>query len=63
VCEKHGISRWTPHQLRHAVANEIRHKEDLDAAQAVLGHKHAKVTEVYAKVRREKMSDVAWKYG
>jgi integrase len=63
ACERQGIPRWTPHQLRHAVANEIRHKEDLDAAQAVLGHKHAKVTEVYAQVRREKMSDMARKYG
>jgi integrase len=40
--------RWHPHQLRHAVATEIRKLYGLDAAQVVLGHAHAAVTEVYA---------------
>lgn len=39
---------WSPHQLRHTRATEIRHQADLDTARAVLGHQSAAVTEIYA---------------
>jgi integrase len=39
---------WHPHQLRHAVATEIRKLHGLDAVQVVLGHERAATSEIYA---------------
>jgi integrase len=64
ACEKAGIPRWTPLQLRHAAGTEARKAGGgLDAAQARLGHKHAKVTEVYAEIRLEKAAELAHQLG
>jgi len=63
ACEKHGIQRWTPYQLRHARLEEVRDHFGLDHAQAVGGHKHARVTEVYASVNRRKAQEVARQSG
>jgi integrase len=40
--------RWSPNRLRHAAATRIRKAFDLEAAQVVLGHARADVTQVYA---------------
>ena len=40
--------RWAPNRLRHAAATEVRRKYGLEAAQVVLGHSRADVTQVYA---------------
>ncbi len=40
--------RWSPNQLRHSAATEIRKRFGLEAAQVVLGHSSADVTQVYA---------------
>ncbi len=42
------IPDWSPSQLRHAAATEIRKKFGLEAAQVALGHSTADITEVYA---------------
>jgi hypothetical protein len=42
------LSNWTPNQLRHAAATDIRRQFGLEAVQVVLGHAHAAVSEVYA---------------
>ncbi|MBI3461444.1 MAG: site-specific integrase [Planctomycetes bacterium] len=39
---------WSPNQLRHAVATQVRRQFGLEAAQTVLGHSKADVTQVYA---------------
>ena len=39
---------WHPNQLRHSKATEIRRHFGLEAAQVVLGHARADVTQVYA---------------
>ena len=39
---------WSPNQLRHALATEVRSKFGLEASQVVLGHAKADVTQVYA---------------
>lgn len=49
-----GVPHWHPHQLRHTCATRVRQEFGLDAAQVVLGHKSAAVTEVYAEVDRAK---------
>ena len=43
--EKHC---WSPNQLRHAFATEVRKSKGLEAAQVALGHARADVTEIYA---------------
>lgn len=42
------LSAWSPNQLRHSAATEIRRRYGLEAAQVVLGHAMADVTQVYA---------------
>jgi integrase len=48
ACDKAGVPRWRPNQLRHTAATEIRHRFGLEAAQVILGHSRADVTQVYA---------------
>jgi integrase len=40
--------RWHPNQLRHAFATRVRKAHGLEAAQVLLGHTRADVTQVYA---------------
>lgn len=40
--------RWAPNQLRHTAATELRSKCGLEAAQVILGHSKADVTQIYA---------------
>lgn len=47
-CTKAGIDNWTPNQLRHSAATEIRSRYGLEAAQVICGHSTADVTQVYA---------------
>jgi len=42
------IPHWHPNQLRHTAATLIRDAYGLEAAQVILGHSHASVTEIYA---------------
>jgi integrase len=42
------IPRWHPHQLRHAHGTLVRRRFGLEAAQVLLGHSKADVTQVYA---------------
>jgi integrase len=48
ACQKAGVPVWHPNQLRHTVATEIRARFGLEAAQTILGHSKADVTQVYA---------------
>ena len=63
ACEKAGIEPWTPNQLRHSAAEEVRDKYGLDHAQAVMGHSSAKTTEIYAKVSFNKAAEVMEEIG
>ena len=47
--ERAGSCRhWHPNQLRHSLGTEVRQRFGLEAAQVVLGHSKADVTQVYA---------------
>jgi integrase len=59
ACERHGITKWSPHQLRHTRLTEVRSQFGIDAAQAVGGHRHIAVTEVYATASQEKAAHAA----
>ena len=41
-------NRWSPNQLRHSAATEVRKKFGLEAAQVTLGHATADVSQIYA---------------
>jgi integrase len=48
ACKAAGVPSWHPHQLRHLRATEIRREYGLEAAQVVLGHSQANITQLYA---------------
>lgn len=48
ACRKAGVPEWTPLQLRHSAATMIRARYGVEAAQVVLGHAKADVTQLYA---------------
>jgi site-specific recombinase XerC len=55
--------RWHPYQLRHAFATRVRKEHGLEAAQVLLGHSRADVTQVYAERNEELASAIAQKIG
>jgi len=63
ACEAAEVEVWTPHRLRHTAGTRIRKAFGLDVAQAVLGHRSARVTEVYAEVSRAKAVDAMMEIG
>jgi integrase len=42
------VPAWAPSQLRHSHGTSVRRRYGLEAAQVVLGHSRADVTQVYA---------------
>lgn len=50
------VQHWTPNQLRHTYATVIRKRYGLEAAQILLGHSKADVTQVYAE-RDEQLAE------
>ena len=57
---EHG---WHPNQLRHTFATEVRKGYGLEAAQVLLGHSRADVTQVYAERDAGLAAEVARKVG
>jgi integrase len=57
------VPHFSPNQLRHAKATEVRREAGLDAARAVLGHRTPVVTEVYAEVDIERAAAVMERLG
>ena len=54
---------WSPNQLRHSAATEIRKQFGLEAAQVALGHSKADITQVYAERDFDKAAEVMAKIG
>lgn len=48
ACVRTGLPHWTPNQLRHTRATEVRRVHGIDAAGALLGHTKLETTQVYA---------------
>ncbi|HEY1598597.1 MAG TPA: tyrosine-type recombinase/integrase [Pirellulales bacterium] len=48
ACDKGKLPVWHPNQLRHTAGTEARRQFGLEAAQVVLGHSQADVTQIYA---------------
>lgn len=54
-----SLPHWHPNQLRHSKATEIRREFGLEAAQVILGHARADITQVYAERDARLAVDVA----
>jgi integrase len=63
ACEKVGVPVWSPNQLRHSFATRVRKEHGLEAAQVLLGHARADVTQVYAERNEELAAAVAARIG
>jgi integrase len=63
ACLRAKVPAWSPNQLRHTKATEIRKEYSLDAARAVLGHPSPAITETYAELDMEKAAEVMGKLG
>ncbi len=63
ACQKAGISKWHPHQLRHNAATVLRKEFGLDVARAVLGHSSPAVTEIYAELDQAKAAEAMARVG
>lgn len=63
ACEKAGIPQWHPHQLRHTAATLVRKEHGLEAAQVILGHATADVTQIYAERNEALAKAIALKMG
>lgn len=60
---KAGVAHWHPNQLRHTFATQVRKQHGLEAAQVLLGHARADVTQVYAERDGALAATVAAKIG
>jgi integrase len=63
ACDKAEVERWSPNRLRHTAATEVRAKFGLEAAQIVLGHSAADVTQIYTERDLAKGAEVARQIG
>jgi site-specific recombinase XerD len=55
--------RWHPNQLRHTFATRVRKQHGLEAAQVLLGHSRADVTQIYAERNEQLASTIAAEIG
>lgn len=59
ACRKLNIAVFTLHWMRHTKGTRVRQKHGLDAAQVLLGHSSADITEIYAEADEELALKVA----
>ncbi|HPO17371.1 MAG TPA: site-specific integrase [Candidatus Hydrogenedentes bacterium] len=57
------IPAWSPNRLRHSFATNVRREYGLEAAQVLLGHAHADVTQIYAETNTARAIEVAAQIG
>ncbi len=53
------VPHWHPNQLRHLFATQVRRLHGLEAAQVMLGHSKADVTQIYAEKNEAKAAEIA----
>jgi len=63
ACEKAGVARWTPHQIRHTFKMRAARAGGLEAARAALGHRSVSVTAHYGELDRRLAETVASRIG
>lgn len=63
ACKRAGVEQWSPNQLRHTAATMARAEFGLDGAQLVLGHAHARTSEIYAEKNLAAGAEIARRIG
>ncbi|MBO0698082.1 MAG: site-specific integrase, partial [Zavarzinella sp.] len=63
ACRKAGVPVWYPYRLRHTYGTAIRKEFGLEAAQVLLGHSRADVTQVYAQANRDRVAGIVAQIG
>ena len=63
ACTRAGIESWSPNQLRHTAATDIRKRFGLEASRVILGHSSTDTTLVYAERDHESAKDVIRQMG
>jgi integrase len=59
ACNTAGIPPWSPNQLRHRAATDVRAQFGIEAAMKVLGHTSLRMTENYAEAPNLDVSAIA----
>lgn len=63
ACDRAGVGRWWPNQLRHYALTDVRRRYGIEAARTVGGHSDAGVTLLYAEADVGKAMIVAAEMG
>jgi integrase len=63
ACDKAGVPRWAPNQLRHSAATRLRREFGLEIAKAVLGHSSVVPTQLYAEIDQAAAAEAMSKIG
>ena len=63
ACKAAKVPVWTPGQLRHTFATEVRKEFGLDTARTLLGHARVETTQIYAQADTAKAIDAAQRIG
>ena len=53
------VPHWTPNQLRHAIASQLRGTSGIEAAQVFLGHAKPDATLIYAEQSEARLVEIA----
>jgi site-specific recombinase XerC len=59
ACKKAVVEKWSPNRLRHSFATSIRSEFGLEAAQNMLSHSKADVTQIYAERDLQNACEIA----
>jgi site-specific recombinase XerD len=63
ACDRAGCPRWTPNQLRHLYATNMRKSVGLDRAATMLGHSKVETTQIYAEIKLQELIETAANHG
>jgi integrase len=63
ACDRCGVPRWHPNQLRHNAATALRKLHGIEVTRIVLGHSNLTTTEVYAEADVTKAVEVVAEVG
>ncbi len=63
ACDRAGVERWNPNQLRHAYATRVFKELGLDEVSKSMGHMDLDTTLIYAERDLQKAKDVARRLG
>lgn len=63
ACQQAGVPEFSPNQVRHLVATEVRRRFGLEGAQLILGHSKADTTQLYAERDASRAREIALTVG